>query len=119
MRISVMQDELNTALKSLNGIVPSKPHMPLFAHVKIDASYTDNEITITAYDAGTSQSVPVRAKVHSAGSASAHYRTIKDLTALLSNERIDLTWNPDTYTINLRQTTNCSNIKSIDPDDFS
>ncbi|MBL8121029.1 MAG: DNA polymerase III subunit beta, partial [Anaerolineae bacterium] len=96
--------------------VENRPTLPVLGNVllstedaRLKLSATNLEMSITTY---------IGAKVETEGSITLPAKTLADLVNNLSPERVDLTLDPATLTVNVKCGATVSNIKGIDSAEF-
>lgn len=116
MRASVLQENLARGLSIVSRAVDSRPTLPVLANVllatedsRLKLSATNLELSITTY---------IGAKVEKAGAITLPAKTFSELVNNLSPERVDLSLDPATQTVNVRCGTTNSNIKGISAGEF-
>lgn len=116
MKISVLQDNLQRALSAASRAVDNRPTLPVLANLLIETQ--DSQIRISATNLEMSITTRIGAKVHEAGSITLPAKTLTELVNNLSQERVDMTLDTVTQTVNVRCGATTSNIKGIDADEF-
>lgn len=116
MKVSVLQDKLAKGLGIVARAVESRPTLPVLGNVllatedaRVKLSATNLEMSITTW---------IGAKVEREGAITLPAKTLADLVSNLSPERVDLTLDPTTQTVNVRCGATVSNIKGIDSSEF-
>ncbi len=116
MRLSVLQEKLAKGLSIVSRAVENRPTLPVLGNVllatedaRLRLSATNLELSITTW---------IGAKVERDGAITLPARTLVDLVNNLSNDRVDLTLDPATQTVNVRCGATTSNIKGIDAAEF-
>ena len=116
MRLSVLQEKLAKGLSIVSRAVENRPTLPVLGNVllatedaRLRLSATNLELSITTW---------IGAKVEREGAITLPSRTLVDLVNNLSNERVDLTLDPATQTVNVRCGATTSNIKGIEAAEF-
>ena len=116
MIVSILQENLNTALTDVLKAVDSNPPLPILANVLLVAE--DSSLYITGTNLELSITARIGAKVEKPGSITLPAKTFKELVAVLSKERIDLRLDPETWTVELRCGIQTANLRGIDPEEF-
>ncbi len=116
LRASILQENLKAALKLLKPFVDTRPQLPILANVLIRTQDARLELVVSNLE--TAYSVQIGAKVESDGALSVHFRTLNDIAILSSPERIDLSVDVSTQTLNMRCGPTVTNLKGIDADEF-
>jgi DNA polymerase III subunit beta len=116
MRVSVLQDKLAKGLSIVGKAVENRPTLPVLGNVllatedaRLKLSATNLEMSITTW---------IGAKVDQDGAITLPAKTLGDLVNNLSPERVDLTLDTATQTVNIRCGATNSNIKGIDASEF-
>lgn len=89
MQFSILQENLAAALSAVGLATPNRPTLEILSGVLLEAETDRLKLSATNLETGVSLSVPARVDV--AGEVVLPYRTLADLTATLSRERIDFT----------------------------
>lgn len=106
MRLSVLQETLDRALKMLSG--GTSKRLPQLEGVLIQADpYT---FSLSVNNLELTQTVTLPAKVERPGAIVTDYATLKELTALLSPERIDMVIEPQDNRLVMTCSTNCTSL---------
>ena len=102
--------------RSSVGLLDSRPTLPVLANIllatedgRLKLSATNLEMSITTY---------IGAKIDQPGSITLPAKTFAELVSNLSPERVDLTLDPPTQTVNVRCLMTNSNIKGISAGQF-
>ncbi len=116
MRVSILQDQLARGLSIVSKAVDSRPTLPVLANIllmtedaRLKLVATNLEMSITTY---------IGAKVDRPGAITLPAKTLVELITNLSPERVDLTLDSATQTVNVRCGTTNSNIKGIAASEF-
>ena len=118
MRVSVRQENLAKGLSIVGRAVENRPTLPVLANVLLSAE--DARLKLAAMDMTLGMSITcwIGAKVDSPGAITLPKNTLADLVNNLSPERVDLSLDKQTQTVNVRCGTTVSNIKGIDSSEF-
>lgn len=118
MRVSVLQENLAKGLGIVSRAVENRPTLPVLGHVLLATE--DSRLRLAAMDMGLGMSITcwIGARVDQPGAITLPARTFVDLVNNLSPERVDLTLDPATLTMNVRCGATVSNIKGIDANEF-
>ncbi len=118
MRVSVLQENLAKGLGIVSRAVENRPTLPVLGHVLLATE--DSRLRLAAVDMGLGMSITcwIGARVDQPGAITLPARTFVDLVNNLSPERVDLTLDPATLTVNMRCGATVSNIKGIDASEF-
>ncbi|MGQ9889068.1 MAG: DNA polymerase III subunit beta [Aggregatilineales bacterium] len=118
MRVSVLQENLAKGLGIVSRAVESRPTLPVLGHVLLVTE--DSRLRLAAVDMGLGMSITcwIGARVDEPGAITLPARTFVELVNNLSPERVDLTLDRSTLTVNMRCGASVSNIKGIDADEF-
>ncbi len=116
MKVSVLQDKLAKGLSIVSKAVENRPTLPVLGNIllatedaRLKLSATNLEMSITTW---------IGAKVEREGAITLPSKTFADLVNNLSPERVDLTLDTATLTVNVRCGATTSNIKGIDSAEF-
>ena len=100
MKVSVLQEQLDKALTILSRAVDSRVTLPVLGNVLLETEESrlklaamNQELTITTY---------IGAKVDKAGAVTLPAKTLSEMVKTLSPERVDLTLDANTQSINLK-----------------
>jgi DNA polymerase-3 subunit beta len=116
MRISVLQENLAKGLSFVSRAVENRPTLPVLGNVLLATE--DARLRLSATNLEMSITTWIGAKVDAEGAITLPAKTLADLVNNLSQERVDLTLNAQTLTVNLRCGATESNIKGIDAAEF-
>ncbi len=118
MRVSVLQENLAKGLGIVSRAVESRPTLAVLGHVLLATE--DSRLRLSAVDMGLGMSITcwIGARVEQPGAITLPARTLADLVNNLAPERVDLTLDPATLTVNVRCGATVSNIKGIDAGEF-
>lgn len=87
MRFSVLQENLQRALKIVGHAVSKKPSVPILTHVLVTAR--DGRVELQTTDFEVSITVPVGARIDQEGSLTVPYKPLVDAISHWPKERID------------------------------
>lgn len=118
MRVSVRQENLAKGLSIVGRAVENRPALPVLANVLL--STEDARLKLAAMDMSLGMSITcwIGAKVDEPGEITLPKNTLNDLVSNLSPERVDMTLDKASQTVNVRCGATVSNIKGIDPGEF-
>jgi DNA polymerase III subunit beta len=116
MKISVLQENLQKALSAAARAVDNRPTLPVLANVLIATE--DSRLRVSATNLEMSITTWIGAKIHEPGAITLPAKTLTELVSNLSPERVDMTLDTSSLTVNVRCGATNSNIKGIDADDF-
>ncbi len=88
MELEILQENLAEKLALATRFISSKPQLPILSHLFLEA--TDRQFRLLASDLETSIIVPVSAKVLSSGKFTVPARTLFEVVAALSAEKLTL-----------------------------
>jgi DNA polymerase-3 subunit beta len=111
MRVSILQDQLAKALGIVSRAVESRSNLPVLQNVLLSAE--DTQLRLSATNLEMSISTSIGAKVERPGAITLPARTFLELVNALSPERVDLTLDAATHTVNVRCGATNSNIRGI------
>lgn len=116
MKVSVLQEQLAKALSIVGRAVDTRSTLPVLANVLLTAdesrlrlSATNLELSITTY---------IGAQMQQPGHVTLPAKTLGELVNNLSPERVDLTLDAATNTVNVRCGRSSSNVKGIAAAEF-
>jgi DNA polymerase III subunit beta len=118
MRLSVLQENLAKGLSIVNRAVESRPTMPVLGNVLLETEDARLKLAAVNMSLGMGITCWIGAKIEQGGAITLPSKTFTDLVNNLSPERVDLSLDVATQTINLRCGGTRSNIKGIDSDEF-
>jgi DNA polymerase III subunit beta len=116
MRVSVLQENLAKGLGIVSRAVDTRPTLPVLANVLLQTEdsrlklvSTNLEMTITSW---------IGAKIDGEGAITLPAKTFNELVGNLSPERVDLSLDKSTLTVNVKCGATNSNVKGIDANEF-
>ncbi|MCS6839500.1 MAG: DNA polymerase III subunit beta [Roseiflexus sp.] len=116
MKLSCLQENLKRGLAIVGHAVAGKSTLPILSHIllatddgRLKLAATNLEIGITCW---------IGAKVENEGAVAVPAKLLSDVVGSLPNDRIDLTLDVRTQTLNLKCARFETNIKGADADDF-
>jgi DNA polymerase-3 subunit beta len=116
MRVSVLQENLAHGLSIVSRAVSPRSTLPVLANIlvatdegRLRLSATNLELGITCW---------IGAKVDEEGSTTVPARTFSDMVGTLANDRVDMSLNVRTQTLNVRGGASNTDIKCIDSQEF-
>ena len=116
MRVSVLQENLAHGLSIVSRAVSPRSPLPVLANIlvatdegRLRLSATNLELGITCW---------IGAKIEEEGSTTVPARTFTDLVSTLPADRVDMSLNVRTQTLNVRSTSSNTDIKCIDAQEF-
>ncbi len=118
MRVAVLQENLAKALSIAGRAVENRPIQPVLSNILLRADDARLQVAAINMGLGLSISTWIGAKVETEGDITLPARTLTDLVNNLANERVDLTLDANTQTMNIRCGTTVSNIKGISAEEF-
>lgn len=116
MKVSVLQDKLAKGLSIVGRAVENRPTLPVLGNILLATD--DARLRLSATNLEMSITTWIGAKVDREGSITLPSRTLADLVNNLSPERVDLTLEVATQTVNLKCGGTNANIKGIDAGEF-
>jgi DNA polymerase III subunit beta len=118
LNTSVLQENLAKGLSIVSKAVESRPTLPVLGNILLETE--DARLKLAAMDMSLGISIVcwIGAKVNQPGSITLPAKTFTDLVTKLSPERVDLTLNATTQTVNVRCGAANANIKGIDASEF-
>lgn len=118
MRVTVLQENLTKGMSIVSKAVESRPTMPVLGNVLLETEDARLKLAAVNMSLGMGITCWIGAKIESSGSITLPAKTFSDLVNNLSPERVDLSLDEATQTINLKCGGTKSNIKGIDADEF-
>ncbi|MCU0485151.1 MAG: DNA polymerase III subunit beta [Anaerolineales bacterium] len=116
MKISVLQENLAHGLNVVARAVSPRSTLPVLANIlmatdegRLRLSATNLEMGITCW---------IGAKIEEEGSTTVPARTFNDLVSTLPNDRVEMSLNVRTQTLNVRCSSSNTDIKCIDAQEF-
>jgi DNA polymerase-3 subunit beta len=116
MKISVLQENLAHGLSLVSRAVSTRSSLPVLANIliatdegRLRLSATNLELGVTCW---------IGAKIEQEGSTTVPARTFTDLINTLTDQRVDLSLNVRTQTLNVRSGASTTDIKCIDAQEF-
>ena len=116
MKVSVLQENLAHGLSIVARAVSPRSTLPVLANIlvatdegRLRLSATNLELGITCW---------IGAKIEEEGSTTVPARTFTDLVSTLPPDRMDMSLNVRTQTLNVRSSTSNTDIKCIDAQEF-
>lgn len=116
MKVSVLQENLAHGLNIVARAVSPRSTLPVLANIlmatdegRLRLSATNLEMGITCW---------IGAKIEEEGSTTVPARTFNDLVSTLPNDRVEMSLNVRTQTLNVRCSTSNTDIKCIDAQEF-
>jgi DNA polymerase III subunit beta len=116
MNVSVLQENLLKGLNIVRRAVESRPQLPVLANVLLETD--GSRLKLAATNLQMSVTAFIGAQVHTEGSITLPMKTLYELVTNLSPERVDMTLDARSQTVNIRCGATMSNIKGIDADEF-
>jgi len=116
MKTSVLQDKLAKGLGIVARAVENRPTLPVLGNILIATE--DARVKLAATNLEMSITTWIGAKVEKEGAITLPAKTLADLVNNLSPERVDLTLDTATLTVNVRCGATVSNVKGIDAAEF-
>lgn len=116
MKTSVLQDKLAKGLSIVARAVENRPTLPVLGNILLATE--DARLKLAATNLEMSITTWIGAKVEKEGAITLPAKTLADLVNNLSPERVDLTLDTATLTVNVRCGATVSNVKGIDSAEF-
>lgn len=116
MKTSVLQDKLAKGLGIVARAVENRPTLPVLGNILLATE--DARVKLAATNLEMSITTWIGAKVEREGAITLPAKTLADLVNNLSPERVDLTLDTATLTVNVRCGATVSNVKGIDAAEF-
>lgn len=116
MRVSILQDQLARGLSIVSRAVDSRPTLPVLANILL--STEEGRLKLVATNLEMSITTYIGAKVDRPGSITLPAKTFSELVSNLSPERVDLSLDEATQTVNVRCGMTNSNIRGISASEF-
>lgn len=118
MKLSVLQENLSRGLSIVNKAVENRPTMPVLGNILLETEDARLKLAAVNMTLGMGITCWIGAKIEQPGAITLPAKTFTDLVNNLSPERVDLSLDRATQTMNLRCGGTKSNIKGIDADEF-
>ncbi|MCU0498821.1 MAG: DNA polymerase III subunit beta [Anaerolineae bacterium] len=118
MRISVLQENLARGLSLVSRAIENRPTMPVLSNVLLKTEDARLKLAAVNMSLGLGITCWIGAKIEQEGAITLPAKTFADLVSNLSQERVDLTLDPATQTVQLRCGSTKANIKGIDANEF-
>jgi DNA polymerase III subunit beta len=118
MRLTVLQENLAKGLSIVNRAVENRPTMPVLGNILLETEDARLKLAAVNMSLGMGITCWIGAKVEQGGAITLPAKTFSDLVSNLSPERVELSMDPATQTVQLRCGGTKSNIKGIDADEF-
>ena len=116
MKVSILQENLNKALGYVSRCIDNNPPLPVLSHVLLETD--ESRLKISGTNLETSATVYIGAKVEIPGSITLPSKTFKELVSSLARERIDLTLDQKTDTVEVRCGVQTSNVRGINAEEY-
>lgn len=116
MKVSVLQEQLARGLSIISRAVDPRNNLPVLTNVLLATE--DARLKLAATNLQMSITTYIGAKVDKPGSITLPAKTLTELVNNLSPERVDLTLDSATQSVNVRCGTTTSNIKGIAATEF-
>lgn len=116
MKASVQQQHLAHGLSIVSRAVSPRSTLPVLANILVASDDGRLRLSATNLELGITCWIP--AVIEDAGAITVPARTFQDLVNTLTGERIDLTLDPRTQTLNVRSGSSNTDIKGIDAQEF-
>ena len=116
MKTSVLQDKLAKGLSIVARAVENRPTLPVLGNILLATE--DARVKLAATNLEMSITTWIGAKVEKEGAITLPAKTFADLVNNLSPERVDLTLDTATLTVNVKCGATVSNVKGIDAAEF-
>ncbi|TVR24504.1 MAG: DNA polymerase III subunit beta [Anaerolineaceae bacterium] len=118
MKITVIQESLARGLSIVGKAVESRPTMPVLSNVLIQTEESRLRLSAVNMTLGLGITCWIGASVSESGSITLPSKTLMDLVSNLSPEKVTLTLDTNTLTLQLTCGGTKANIKGIDADEF-
>ncbi len=102
MRVSLLKENFQKGLSTVNRFLPSKPQIPILSNIYIKAS--DGEVTLTGTNLETACIVSLGAKVEKPGETTIPGRILTEFISSLPAEKIELTVEKDKVIVTTQKT---------------
>lgn len=116
MKVSVLQEQLARGLAIVQKAVDSRPTLPVLANVMLATD--DSRLKLAATNLELSITTYISAKVDMEGAITLPTKALGELVNLLSPERVDLTLDAATHSVNIKCGTTNADIRGIAATDF-
>jgi DNA polymerase III subunit beta len=116
MKLSCLQENLKRGLSIANHAVASKSTLPVLSNVLLATDAGRLKIAATNLEIGLTHWIG--AKVEQEGAVTIPAKLLSDVVGSLPNDKIEMTLDPRTQTLNLRCARFETNIKGIEAEEF-
>jgi len=116
MKVTVSQPQLAQSLNMVSRAVSTRSTLPVLGNVLVTTDAGRLRLSATNLELGIS--VWIGAQIDEEGSITVPARTFTDLISALPSEKITLSLNERTFTLNVLCGTNSTDIKGIDAQEF-
>ena len=116
MKVSVLQDNLAHGLSIVSRAVSPRSTLPVLANVLIATD--DGRLRLSATNLELGITCWIGARVDEEGSTTVPARTFTDLVSTLPTDRVEMSLNARTQTLNVRSVVSNTDIKCIDSQEF-
>lgn len=116
MKVSCVQEQLKRGLATVNRAVAAKSPLPVLSNILLATDRGRLKLAATDLDVGVTTWID--AEVSEEGATTLPARLFSDIVGNLPNDRVSLTLDARTQTVNLVCGRFTSNVKGIEADDF-
>lgn len=116
MKVSVLQDKLAHGLSIVSRAVSPRSTLPVLANVLVATDEGRLRLSATNLELGITCWIP--AKIEDEGSTTVPARTFNDLVSTLPADKVEMSLNVRTQTLNVRCGASNTDIKCIDSQEF-
>ncbi len=116
MKLSLLQENLQSALTLVLPAVATRSTLPVLSNICLEAK--DGQLRLSAMNLEISLSLTIGALVEEPGSVTLPAHLLLNLVKTFPKDRIDLALNSRTQTMSLRCARSAANIKGIDASEF-
>jgi DNA polymerase-3 subunit beta len=116
MKLTVLQENLARGLNIVSRAVSPRSTLPVLANILLASDEGRLRLSATNLELGITAWIP--AQIEEEGSITVPARTFSDLINTLPSNKVQLTLNPSTQTLNVRSGTSNNDVKGIDAQEF-
>ncbi len=116
MKVTVLQENLARGLNIVSRAVSPRSTLPVLANILLASDEGRLRLSATNLEMGITAWIP--AQIEEEGSITVPARTFSDLINTLPSDKVQLTLDPATQTLNVRSGTSNNDVKGIDAQEF-
>lgn len=118
MHVAVLQENLLKGINIVRNAIESRPTMPVLGNILLQTDHSKLKLAAIDMSLGMGITCWIGASVTSDGAITLPSKTLQELVAKLSPEKVELSLDEATQTVHLRCGTTKANIKGIDANEF-